>query len=60
MDRKTMTIKNVDADVVELLTELRITERRQLAAILEDCVNAYAYSAEDEECLNEAGYEPTE
>ena len=60
MDRKTMTIKNVDAEVVELLTELRITERRQLAAILEDCVNAYAYSAEDEECLIEAGYEPAE
>lgn len=48
MDRKTMTIKNVDAEVVDLLTELRITERRQLAAILEDCVNAYAYAADDE------------
>ncbi len=60
MDRKTMTIKNVDAEVVELLTELRITERRQLAAILEDCVNAYAYSAEDEEYLSEVGNEPAD
>ncbi|MFV1602328.1 MULTISPECIES: hypothetical protein [unclassified Phaeobacter] len=41
MERKTITIKNVDQDVIEMLADLRLTERRQLAAILEDCVNAY-------------------
>ncbi|WP_299779493.1 hypothetical protein [uncultured Roseobacter sp.] len=49
MKRKTITIKNVDQDVIEMLADLRLTERRQLAAILEDCVNAYVYADGDEE-----------
>ena len=60
MDRKTMTIKNVDAEVVELLTELRITERRQLAAILEDCVNAYADAVDDEGYRDDAAFDAAE
>ncbi|MBI1492035.1 hypothetical protein [Halocynthiibacter styelae] len=48
--RRTVTIRNVDEDVLALLSEIREKERRQLAAILEDCVHAYwaaYYDAEE-------------
>lgn len=41
MDQQNITVKNVSIDTVELLREIRLNERRQLAAILEDCVREY-------------------
>lgn len=48
---KTLTIKNVDLNTVAALRSIRRDERRQLAAILEDCVRTYeeAYYQEEEE-----------
>jgi hypothetical protein len=41
MATKTLTIKNCRQDVVEQLRELRLEERRQLSALIEDCLQAY-------------------
>jgi len=41
MQTKSITIKNVSQETVAMLRDIRIDERRQLSAILEDCVQAY-------------------
>lgn len=41
MHQSSVTIKNVDQQIIELLREIRIIERRQLAAIFEDCIREY-------------------
>jgi hypothetical protein len=41
---KTLTVKNVSEDVIELLRSIRHYERRQLAVIIEECVAAYYQS----------------
>lgn len=41
MITKTLTVKNCREALVEQLRELRLEERRQLSAILEDCLDAY-------------------
>ncbi len=40
-EQKAITIRNVDADVLQRLADIRKMERRHLAVILEDCVQAY-------------------
>lgn len=41
MYTKTITIKDVDQNTVDLLRDIRLEERRQLSAILEDCLRVY-------------------
>ncbi|WP_425044656.1 hypothetical protein [Primorskyibacter sp. S87] len=41
MDRRTLTVKNCDEEVLESLRDIRRNERRQLAVIIEDCIEAY-------------------
>lgn len=41
MEQANLTIRNVDVEVIELLRDIRKSERRQLAAILEECVRDY-------------------
>ena len=41
MQQSSITIKNIDREIIELLREIRIVERRQLAAIFEDCIREY-------------------
>ena len=52
MHRKPLTVKNVSIETLEMLRELRIEERRQLSAILEDCVQSYWDSIEEEGCVD--------
>lgn len=52
MERKTVIIKNVALEIVDMLRDIRLEERRQLAAIFEDCVRSYwedTYEEETEE-----------
>lgn len=49
MDHQNITIKNVDTEIIDILREIRLLERRQLAAILEDCVNEYWCKTYEEE-----------
>ncbi len=41
MKTKNITIKNVDLETLEMIRDIRLDERRQLSAILQDCVRAY-------------------
>jgi len=41
MNTHTITIKNVDSETAEMLRDIRLDERRQLAVILADCVRSY-------------------
>lgn len=41
MTHKRLSVKNVSTDALEMLMEIRTLERRQVAAILEDCIEAY-------------------
>lgn len=39
--RRTITIRNVDEDVLALLAQIRATERRQMAVIFEEALRVY-------------------
>ena len=56
MTRKRLSVKNISINALEMLAEIRITERRQVAAILEDCIEMYWHElfGEAEEELDEA------
>lgn len=41
MTRKRLSVKNVSINALEMLAEIRIAERRQVAAILEDSIEMY-------------------
>ena len=50
MNCKTVFIKNVDQMTVELLRDIRLDERRQLAAILEDAIQEYYDARYETDC----------
>ena len=56
MTRKRLSVKNVGINALEMLAEIRIVERRQVAAILEDSIEMYWHEVfgEAEEDLDEA------
>ncbi|WP_164661338.1 hypothetical protein [Tropicibacter sp. Alg240-R139] len=49
---KRYSVRNLDQSAIEMLTDLKSEERRELGAILEDCIHAYwneVFSSEDVE-----------
>jgi len=38
---KRYSVRNLDQSAIEMLTDLKSEERRELGAILEDCIYAY-------------------
>lgn len=55
MTQKRLSVKNMSAEALDMLLDIRIAERRQVAAILEDCIFDYwreLFDQEDE--LDEA------
>lgn len=38
---KRFSVRNLDQDAIEMLAEIKTQERRELGAILEDCINTY-------------------
>lgn len=51
MNTTNITIKNVSRETAATLKGIRLDERRQLSAILEDCVQAYCDATYEEEDL---------
>jgi hypothetical protein len=46
---KRFSVRNVDEDAINLLAEIKAEERRELGAILEDCIHTYWREVFDEE-----------
>lgn len=38
---KRYSVRNLEQDAIEMLAEIKAEERRELGAILEDCIHAY-------------------
>jgi len=38
---KRYSVRNLDQDAIDMLGELKAVERREVGAILEDCINSY-------------------
>ncbi len=38
---KRYSVRNLDQDAIDMLGELKAIERREVGAILEDCISAY-------------------
>jgi hypothetical protein len=46
---KRFSVRNLDEDAIHLLAEIKDVERRELGAILEDCILSYWHEVFDEE-----------
>lgn len=38
---KRFSVRNLDQEAIDMLAEIRAEERRELGAILEDCIQSY-------------------
>ena len=38
---KRFSVRNLDQEAIDMLADIKAEERRELGAILEDCINAY-------------------
>lgn len=38
---KRFSVRNLDQDAIDMLAEIKAAERRELGAILEDCIHSY-------------------
>ncbi|MBB3992409.1 galactose-1-phosphate uridylyltransferase [Sulfitobacter undariae] len=38
---KRFSVRNLDEDAIDMLADIKAEERRELGAILEDCISAY-------------------
>lgn len=38
---KRFSVRNLDQEAIDMLADIRAEERRELGAILEDCIHAY-------------------
>ncbi|GAB5447941.1 hypothetical protein [Gymnodinialimonas sp.] len=46
---KRYSVRNLDQDAIQMLADIRAYERRELGAILEDCIRSYWHETFDEE-----------
>jgi hypothetical protein len=46
---KRFSVRNLNQDAIEMLAEIKLQERRELGAILEDCINSYWHEIFDED-----------
>lgn len=49
MDRKRLTIREVEVDAIALLQDIKSEERRELGAIIADCIHDYWETYHQEE-----------
>ena len=46
---KRFSVRNLDQDAIEMLADIKVHERRELGAILEDCIQSYWHEVFDED-----------
>ena len=46
---KRFSVRNLDQVAIEMLADIKSQERRELGAILEDCIQSYWHEVFDEE-----------
>ncbi|RLJ59101.1 hypothetical protein BCF46_1245 [Litoreibacter meonggei] len=54
---KRFSVRNLNEDAIDMLAEIKAEERRELGAILEDCINTYwqdLFGDDDVDDLTEA------
>ncbi len=52
---KRFSVRNLDQDAINMLAQIRAEERRELGAILEDCIQGYwSELFEDDDTLEDA------
>lgn len=49
---KRFSVRNLDEDAIDLLAEIKAEERRELGAILEDCIQSYWNEVFDEDAVS--------
>jgi hypothetical protein len=54
---KRFSVRNLDQDAIEMLADIKAHERRELGAILEDCIQSYWHEVFDEDADDSAGLE---
>ncbi|WP_299649965.1 hypothetical protein [uncultured Tateyamaria sp.] len=54
---KRFSVRNLDQDAIDMLAEIRAEERRELGAILEDCIQSYWSELFEAEAENDLAFE---
>lgn len=54
---KRFSVRNLDEDAIEMLADIKAQERRELGAILEDCIQSYWHEVFGEDAGDAAGLE---
>lgn len=54
---KRFSVRNLDQDAIEMLADIKAQERRELGAILEDCIQSYWHEVFDEDAEDAAAIE---
>ncbi|WP_039016869.1 hypothetical protein [Halocynthiibacter namhaensis] len=54
---KRFSVRNLDQNAIEMLAEIKIEERRELGAILEDCIHSYWHEIFDEDGTDHLDHE---
>ena len=50
---KRFSVRNLDQNAIEMLADIKAQERRELGAILEDCIQSYWHEVFDESADDE-------
>lgn len=50
---KRFSVRNLDQEAIDMLADIKAEERRELGAILEDCIHAYW-----QELFDDEGHQP--
>lgn len=48
---KRFSVRNLDQDAIDMLADIKAEERRELGAILEDCIHSYWHEVFDENAV---------
>lgn len=54
---KRYSVRNLDQNAIEMLADIKAEERRELGAILEDCIASYwreMFEYEEDDCSHES------
>jgi len=52
---KRFSVRNLDQDAIEMLADIKAQERRELGAILEDCIQSYWHEIFEDDAEDNAG-----
>ena len=54
---KRFSVRKLDQNAIEMLAQIKMEERRELGAILEDCINSYWHEVFDADVADSSEHE---